>query len=235
MRAPCRAAHHCARSRVFAARGVHAVAAIGNPQRFFDMLRDAGLTLYEHPMADHHAFKPGDLNFGDNLPVLMTEKDAVKCAAFADERCWYVPVTADFADERGARARRPRARARQGFKLSRQDMDDRLLDILACPVCKGPLKFQRAAQVLVCRAERLAFPMRDGVPMMLEEDARQLAPTIRCWSDVHGFSRRHSRAFRFLAPAGQGAAAARRQTHAAVGARARARRSAVRSHRRHRR
>jgi len=54
-------------------------------------------------------------------------------------------------------------------------MDDRLLDILACPVCKGPLKYQRAAQVLVGRADRLAFPLRDGVPMMLEEDARQLA------------------------------------------------------------
>ena len=43
-------------------------------------------------------------------------------------------------------------------------MDDRLLDILACPVCKGPLKFRKAAQVLVCRAERLSFPLRDGVP-----------------------------------------------------------------------
>jgi tetraacyldisaccharide 4'-kinase len=62
------------------------------------MLRAAGLTLYEHPMPDHHAFEPGDLNFGDNLPVLMTEKDAVKCAAFADGRCWYVPVTAEFAE-----------------------------------------------------------------------------------------------------------------------------------------
>jgi tetraacyldisaccharide 4'-kinase len=78
--------------------GVHGVAAIGNPQRFFDMLREAGLKVYEHPMPDHHAFKSGDLNFGDNLPVLMTEKDAVKCAAFADERCWYVPVTADFPE-----------------------------------------------------------------------------------------------------------------------------------------
>jgi uncharacterized protein YbaR (Trm112 family) len=54
-------------------------------------------------------------------------------------------------------------------------MDDRLLDILACPVCKGPLKLQRAANALVCRAERLAFPIKQGVPMMLEEDARQLA------------------------------------------------------------
>jgi len=81
----------------FRGTGVHAVAAIGNPQRFFDMLREAGLTLYEHPMADHHDFKSGDLDFGDSLPVLMTEKDAVKCAAFADARCWYVPVTAEFA------------------------------------------------------------------------------------------------------------------------------------------
>ena len=82
----------------FRGAGVHAVAAIGNPQRFFDMLRGAGLTVYEHPMPDHHAFKAGDLNFGDTLPVLMTEKDAVKCAAFADERCWFVPVTAEFSE-----------------------------------------------------------------------------------------------------------------------------------------
>jgi tetraacyldisaccharide 4'-kinase len=85
----------------FRSTGVHAVAAIGNPQRYFDMLREAGLTLYEHPMPDHHAFKSGDLNFGDDLPVLMTEKDAVKCAAFADARCWYVPVTAEFSEEQG--------------------------------------------------------------------------------------------------------------------------------------
>jgi tetraacyldisaccharide 4'-kinase len=82
----------------FRGAGVHAVAAIGNPQRFFDMLRNAGLTVYEHPMPDHHPFKPADLEFGDELPVLMTEKDAVKCAAFADERCWFVPVTAEFSE-----------------------------------------------------------------------------------------------------------------------------------------
>jgi tetraacyldisaccharide 4'-kinase len=82
----------------FRGTGVHAVAAIGNPQRFFDTLRNAGLTIYEHPLPDHHAFRSGDLNFGDSLPILMTEKDAVKCVAFADERCWYVPVTAEFAE-----------------------------------------------------------------------------------------------------------------------------------------
>jgi uncharacterized protein YbaR (Trm112 family) len=55
-------------------------------------------------------------------------------------------------------------------------MDDRLLDILACPICKGPLKHHREAQVLVCRGERLAFPIVDGMPKMNEEDARTLMP-----------------------------------------------------------
>jgi tetraacyldisaccharide 4'-kinase len=82
----------------FRGAGVHAVAGIGNPQRFFDMLREAGLNVYEHPLPDHHPFKAGDLNFGDALPVIMTEKDAVKCASFADDRCWYVPVTAEFVE-----------------------------------------------------------------------------------------------------------------------------------------
>jgi uncharacterized protein len=54
-------------------------------------------------------------------------------------------------------------------------MDARLLEILACPVCKGTLKYQRDAQVLVCRMDRLAYPIRDDVPVMLEEEARQLS------------------------------------------------------------
>ncbi len=55
-------------------------------------------------------------------------------------------------------------------------MDVRLLEILACPICKGPLKYDRESQVLVCRMDRLAYPIRDAVPVMLEEEARQLAP-----------------------------------------------------------
>ena len=54
-------------------------------------------------------------------------------------------------------------------------VDTRLLEILACPICKGTLKFQRDAQVLVCRMDRLAYPIRDDVPVMLEEEARQLS------------------------------------------------------------
>ncbi|MFM1885151.1 MAG: hypothetical protein RL026_308 [Pseudomonadota bacterium] len=53
-------------------------------------------------------------------------------------------------------------------------MDSRLLDILACPLCKGPLQHAREAQVLVCRFDRLAYPIRDGIPVMLAEEARSL-------------------------------------------------------------
>ena len=53
-------------------------------------------------------------------------------------------------------------------------MDARLLEILACPLCKGTLLYRREAEVLVCRMDRLAYPVRDGVPVMLEEEARQL-------------------------------------------------------------
>ena len=54
-------------------------------------------------------------------------------------------------------------------------MDTRLLDILACPVCKGPLQFEKPKQLLICRADRLAFPIRDGIPIMLEDEAKQLS------------------------------------------------------------
>ena len=73
---------------------VHAVAAIGNPDRFFHQLEDHGLEIIEHPFADHHMYQSEDLEFDDDLPVLMTEKDAVKCRSFADKRYWVVPVDA---------------------------------------------------------------------------------------------------------------------------------------------
>ena len=82
----------------FAPGPVHALAAIGNPERFFAMLRSRGLNLIPHPFADHHAFRRRDLEFGDSLPVLMTEKDAVKCAGIVDRRHWYVPVQAVLSD-----------------------------------------------------------------------------------------------------------------------------------------
>lgn len=54
-------------------------------------------------------------------------------------------------------------------------MDPKLLEILVCPLCKGPLRWRREAGELVCRACRLAYPVKDGIPVMLEEEARRLA------------------------------------------------------------
>jgi len=78
----------------FAGQRVHAVAGIGDPERFFSMLRDAGIAVVPHAFPDHHAYSPADFEFGSKLPMLMTEKDAVKCAAFADAQSFMVPVDA---------------------------------------------------------------------------------------------------------------------------------------------
>lgn len=55
-------------------------------------------------------------------------------------------------------------------------MESRLLEILVCPLCKGPLHFNREQQELICNTDRLAFPVRDGIPVMLEQEARDLHP-----------------------------------------------------------
>jgi uncharacterized protein YbaR (Trm112 family) len=53
-------------------------------------------------------------------------------------------------------------------------MDKKLLEVLVCPLCKGPLEYDRKAQELICKPDRLAFPIRDDIPVMLENEARQL-------------------------------------------------------------
>jgi len=55
-------------------------------------------------------------------------------------------------------------------------MDKRLLDILRCPVCKSVLYYDKTAAELICRGDRLAYPIRDDIPVMLEEEARELEP-----------------------------------------------------------
>jgi len=73
---------------------IHAIAAIGNPTRFFAALRGQGFDVIEHIFPDHYLYQQQDFNFSDSLPIVMTEKDKVKCETFADERFWYLPVTA---------------------------------------------------------------------------------------------------------------------------------------------
>jgi len=78
----------------FAGEGVHAAAGIGNPQRFFSRLRALGIHSTNHVFPDHHRFLAADLAWPGASAILVTEKDAVKCARFADERCWCLPVQA---------------------------------------------------------------------------------------------------------------------------------------------
>jgi len=79
---------------------VHGIAGIGHPDRFFSTLTHLGLQVIEHSFPDHYAYTPADIAFGDSLPVIMTEKDAVKCRTFAcDERYYYLKVEALLAHE----------------------------------------------------------------------------------------------------------------------------------------
>jgi tetraacyldisaccharide 4'-kinase len=73
---------------------IHAVAGIGNPQRFFDTCASLDYKFTPHAFPDHHAFTQADIDFGDTLNVLMTEKDAVKCRNFASHKHWFLPVDA---------------------------------------------------------------------------------------------------------------------------------------------
>jgi tetraacyldisaccharide 4'-kinase len=82
---------------LFAGKRLHAVAGIGNPQRFFDQLAQMGLATVNHAFPDHHAYVPGDLAFADCDALLMTEKDAVKCEAFAREHWYALQVEAELA------------------------------------------------------------------------------------------------------------------------------------------
>jgi tetraacyldisaccharide 4'-kinase len=85
--------------RSWRGRRVHAVAGIGNPERFFRMLEGLGLEVIRHPLPDHHRFDGAELKFGDGLPVLVTEKDAVKCTSFAGPETYAVPVEAVLPSE----------------------------------------------------------------------------------------------------------------------------------------
>lgn len=76
----------------FANKKVHAVAGIGNPRRFFDMLRSLDITIVPHIFPDHHPYQASELDFKEKLPIIMTEKDAIKCRHFAKDKLWALRV-----------------------------------------------------------------------------------------------------------------------------------------------
>ena len=79
-------------------RSVHAVAGIGNPSKFYNTLSSLGLNIMEHSFPDHYQFKEEDLNFEDNYPILMTEKDAVRCMDMKSKNLWYLSIEAEIKD-----------------------------------------------------------------------------------------------------------------------------------------
>ena len=83
----------------FCGKKVHAIAGTGNPDRFFDLLENENINVYKHSFDDHARYSPADVTFNDNLDVLMTEKDMVKCRKFANKKLWYVPVDLVFIDK----------------------------------------------------------------------------------------------------------------------------------------
>lgn len=79
----------------FRGQTVHAIAGIGNPERFFQLLTNYGLIVIKHVFPDHHRFTHKDVYFRNEFPVIMTEKDAVKCTKFVDLRHWILPIKAE--------------------------------------------------------------------------------------------------------------------------------------------
>ena len=99
--------------------------------------------------------------------ILIKEEDAVRCLNFIDERFWILKesIVANTA-----------LQVTILNKLREKFMDAKLLDILVCPLCKGSLIYKKAEKELICKRDRMAFPIRDGIPIMLEDEARLLPP-----------------------------------------------------------
>ncbi len=93
----------CKPLEAFRGARVHAVAAIGHPERYFRMLEAAGIEVIAHPLPDHARIRERDVRFDDSLPVLVTEKDAVKCEAIAHDEVWCVPMVLQFEPDASER------------------------------------------------------------------------------------------------------------------------------------
>ena len=87
----------------FSTSRIHAVAGVGHPGQYFGALRAVGLDIQEHEFPDHYRFSEADIDFGDGLPVLMTEKDSVKCVRFTNTHLWCVPASVELGNAFGRR------------------------------------------------------------------------------------------------------------------------------------
>lgn len=144
---------------------IHAIVCDPDTQNFLDNLKFMKLTVTSHIFSGNHHFITKDFQFGEAEIILVPEEDAVKYLSLRDERIWVLQQ--EYRIDLGLREIILK-------KLREKFMDPKLLDILACPLCKGPLIYKKDRSELICKADRLAYPIRDGIPVMLEDEARRL-------------------------------------------------------------
>ncbi|MDX9708348.1 MAG: tetraacyldisaccharide 4'-kinase [Trichloromonas sp.] len=152
-----------------------AFAGIADPEAFFNDLRDQGLTLSETlAFPDHVTYNRAErdrINAAGGEALLTTEKDAVKLrAADFAAPCCQVPLELTFDRPELLTAQLDRLTAKERTMPIKQE----LLDILACPQCKGAVRLRDDQQALVCDACRLAYPIRDDIPVMLIDEAEKV-------------------------------------------------------------
>jgi tetraacyldisaccharide 4'-kinase len=146
---------------------IHVVTDINHSQDFLDELKYLKLNIKSHSVINDYQFTKENIQCPPDAEIiLMREKDAVKCLDFANEKFWVLHE--EIAIDIGLREIILK-------KLREKFMDPKLLDILVCPLCKGPLVYKKNEKELICKPDRLAFPIRDGIPVMLEEEARILS------------------------------------------------------------
>lgn len=146
---------------------IYVMASETNAQYFVDSLKFLKANLTVQTFSGEHRFVQKDFQFNEAQMILMPWEDAVKCLGINDTRIWY-PWQESLIE--------PGLREVILQKLREKFMDPKLLDILVCPLCKGPLIYKKDNQELICKPDRLAYPIRDGIPVMLEDEARVIPP-----------------------------------------------------------
>ena len=144
---------------------IHVITDINHSHDFLEQLKYLKLNVGSHSVINNHPFIKKNSQLPDTEIILLREEDAVKCLDQANEKFWVLHE--EIAIDIGLREIILK-------KLREKFMDPKLLDILVCPLCKGPLIYKKNQKELICKPDRLAFQIRDGIPVMLEEEARIL-------------------------------------------------------------
>lgn len=144
---------------------IHVITDINHAQDFLDQLEYLKINVESYSYINNSQLSKEDLPSPGTEIILVREEDAVKCLDLANEKFWVLheEISIDIG-----------LREIIFKKLRERFMDPKLLDILVCPLCKGPLIYKKNENELICKPDRLAFPIRDGIPVMLEEEARVL-------------------------------------------------------------